>query len=102
MVKILGLKKGVPEFDKSTEKEEEKDGTRFKMKLNSFSVTYQAFGDGRITFLALLFCQEKKNSLHLAQCKESYNAKLWMSFMPPAELANKYSAHLVNCRVNAF
>jgi hypothetical protein len=28
-----------------------------KMKLNSFSVTYQAFGDGRITFLALLFCQ---------------------------------------------
>jgi hypothetical protein len=48
MVKILGLKKGV---------HEEKDATRLKMKLNSFSVTYQAFGDGRITFLALLFCQ---------------------------------------------
>jgi hypothetical protein len=61
-----------------------------------FIFSYQAFSDGRITFLFMLlsvrvaFLNPKPSTN-----KESYNGKVWLSFMPPVELANKYIAHLV-------
>ncbi len=59
-----------------------------------FIFSYQAFSDGRITFLSMLL--SVRVAFHPPSTnKESYNGKVWLSFMPPVELANKYIAHLV-------
>ncbi len=95
-VKILGLQKGsIAEFEKSRRGKRKK---RIRMgqdwRWSQFIFSYQAFSDGRITFLSMLL--SVKVAFHPPSTnKESYNGKVWLSFMPPMELANKYIAHLV-------
>ncbi len=97
-VKILGLKKVIScwmwQEQESREKEEESgDGTRLNMILNSFSVTKHLVMVELQSFLASVSEGSFPSTQHNA--KKAINGKVWLSFMPPVQLANKYIAHLI-------